>query len=164
MIFNFTKEEVKETVWQCDDSKSPGPDEFNYNFINNCWDTLKHDFMVVVQFFQETRCFSKGCNASFITLVPKVRDHTNLDQYKPISLVGAMCKIITNVLSCGINIVLPTVVDESQLAFLKDKRMLDSVLVANEELQKCGRSGLGLKVDFEKAYDSVRWDFLLDML
>jgi len=33
-----------------------------------------------------------------------------------------------------------------------------------EELKRKGRKGLCLKVDFEKAYDSVRWDFLYDML
>jgi len=51
--------------------------------------------------------------------------------------------------------------------FLKGREILDSVLMANkvvEDLKKNGRSGLCLKVDFEKAYDSVIWDFLYDML
>jgi len=45
--------------------------------------------------------------------------------------------------------------------------MLDSVLVANEvveELRRSERRGLCLKVDYEKAYDSLRWNFLLYML
>ena len=55
--------------------------------------------------------------------------------------------------------VLPSVIDESQSAFLKDRGILDSVLMANEvveDLRRGGRTGLCLKVDFEKAYDSVR--------
>jgi len=58
------------------------------------------------------------------------------------------------------------VVPDIQL-FLKDRGLLDSVLVANEVVDKFrryGRSGLFLKVDFQKAYDSVRWAFLYDML
>ena len=62
---------------------------------------------------------------------------------------------------------MPAIIDESQSAFLRGRGLLDSVLMANEaveELRKKGRSGLCLKVDFEKAYDSIRWEFLYDML
>jgi len=48
--------------------------------------------------FHSTGHIPKGCNASFITLVPKVRDPVTLEQYRPISLVGAMYKIISMVL------------------------------------------------------------------
>ena len=117
--------------------------------------------------FHRTGTIPKGCNASFICLIPKVRDPSKLEQYRPISLVGALYKIISKVLASRLKKVLPAIVDESQSAFLKNRGILDSVLMANEvveELRKKGRSGLCLKVDFEKAYDSVRWEFLYDML
>jgi len=63
--------------------------------------------------------------------------------------------------------VLPAVIDECQSAFFKDRGLLDSVVVANEvveELKRGGRRGMCLKVDYEKAYDSVSWVFLLNML
>lgn len=88
-----------------------------------------------------------------------MREPTKLEEYRHISLVRALYKIIIKVLSCRIKSLLPTVIDKSQSIFLKDRGMLDSVLVTNEvvrELQRCGRSGLCLKVDFEKVYDSVR--------
>ena len=62
---------------------------------------------------------------------------------------------------------LPTIVDESQFAFIKDRGLTDSVLLENEvieDLRRKGKSGLCLKVDFEKAYDSVRWEYMYDML
>ncbi|KAK7334866.1 hypothetical protein VNO80_26632 [Phaseolus coccineus] len=167
LVASFTEEEVKEAVWQCEGSKSPGPDGYNFNFIKKCWETFKSDILEAVHLFQETGRFPKGCNASFIALVPKTRDPTSLDQFRPISLVGALYKIVTKVLSRRIKDVLPMVVDESQSAFLKDRGLLDSVLVANEvveEVRKKRKSGLCLKVDYEKAYDSVRWNFLYDML
>ena len=52
--------------------------------------------------------------------------------------------------------VINSVVDESQYAFLKGRGILDSVLMANEVLEDLRRGGLCLKVDFVKAYDSVR--------
>ena len=151
----------------CEGSKSPGPDGFNFNFIKHNWEVLKHDVLTAVQAFQESENIPKGCNALFIALVLKVRDPTKLDEYRRISLVGSLYKIISKVLSCRMKKVLPSVIDECQSAFLKDIGLLDSVIVANEvveELRRCGRRGLCLKVDYEKAYDSVSWVFLLDML
>jgi len=69
-----------------------------------------------------------------------------------------MYKIISKVLAGRIKSVLPSIIDDSQSTFLKDRRILDSVLLVNEaieDLRRSGRSGLSLKVDFEKAYDSV---------
>lgn len=90
-----------------------------------------------------------------------------LDQYRPISLVGSLYKIISKMLSYRMKKVLPSVIDDCQSAFLNDRGLLDSVLVVNEvieEFRRCGRRGLCLKVNFEKAYDSVSWVFLFDML
>jgi len=59
------------------------------------------------------------------------------------------------------------VIDECQSVFLKDKGILDNVIIANEvveDLKRQGKSGLCIKMDNEKAYDSVRWAFLYDMM
>ena len=117
--------------------------------------------------FHATGSIPKGCNASFIALIPKIKDPSKLEQYRPISLVGVLYKIIPKVLANRMKKVMPAIIDDNQSAFLKGRGILDSVLTANEvleELRKKRRSGLCLKVDFEKAYDSVRWEFLYDML
>nr|AFN88206.1 putative retrotransposon [Phaseolus vulgaris] len=124
LIVDFSKEEIWEAVWQCDWNKSPEPDGYNFNFIKKSWDVMKGKIVAVVRHFQELGNIPKG---SFIALVPKVRDPLRLDQYRPISLVGELYKIISKVLSSRINCVLPSVIDESKSAFLKDKGMLDSV-------------------------------------
>jgi len=166
MVEVFSETEVKEAVWMCVGSKSPGPYGFNFNFIKSNWETLKEDIMEVVYSFQESGIFPMGCNESFIALVPKVKDPVMIDQFRPISLVGTMYKIITKAMSHHIKNFLPLVIDENQSVFLKGRGMLESVLMANEvieEVRRCRRSGVFFKVDFEKAYDSVRWSFLLDM-
>ena len=167
LISAFSEEEIREAVRQCDGSKSPGPDGFNLSFIHKNWETLKEDIYAAVSQFHESGTIPKGCNASLIALIPKVRDPMKLDQYRPISLVGSCYKIISKILSNRIKKVLPSVIDECQSAFLKDRGMLDSVLMANEifeDIMRNKKRGLCLKVDFEKAYDSGRWEFLYDML
>ena len=167
LIAAFSEEEIKDAVWLCDGSKSPGPDDFNMNFVKKSWKFIKDKVVAACVLFHETGCIPKGFNASFVALVPKVRDPANLEQYKPISHVDVLYKIISKVLACGIKRVLPSAIDDCQSAFLKDRGILDSVLMANEVVEdprRGGKSGLCLKVDFEKAYDSVRWEFLYDML
>jgi len=72
-----------------------------------------------------TRKFPLGSNASFIALVSKVKDPIKIEQYRPISLVGSMYKIIVKILSNRLKLVLPSVIDSSQFAFLKGRRLLD---------------------------------------
>ena len=167
LLAMFSEKEIRDAVWQCERSKSPDLDGFNFNFIKKSWDFLKDDIMAALNLFHETRSIPKGCNASFIALVLKVRDHSKLEQYRPISLVGALYKIISKVLAIRMKKVLPALIDECQSGFVNGRGILDNVLLANEvleDLKRNGRKGLCLKVDFEKAYDSVRLEFLYDML
>jgi len=167
LIVGFTKKEIRDVVWQCEGAKSPGLEGFDFNFLKKCWEVIKVEIVEAVEQFHENGTIPKGCNASFVALVPKVRDPSRLEQYRPISLVGVVYKIIAKLLAKRLKKVLPSVVDESQSAFLKDRGILDSVLMANEvvkDIRRRGRSGLCLKVDFEKAYNSVIWEFLYDML
>ena len=167
LVEGFSETEVRDAVWQCEGSKSPEPDGFNFNFLKKGWEVVKDDFLQAMNLFHETGHIPKGCNAPFIALVPKVRNPVVLDHFRPISLVGALYKVISKVLGERIKKVLPTVIDDCQSAFLKNRGILDSVLMANEvieDIRRRGQSGLCLKVDFEKAYDSVRWEFLYDMM
>ena len=113
LIASFTEEEIRDVVWQCEGTKSPGPDGYNFNFFKKTWEVIKDEVVTVVSLFYETGCIPKGCNASFIAMIPKVRDPSKLEQYRPISLVGAMYKIIVKVMADRIKKVLPSVIDES---------------------------------------------------
>jgi len=67
------------------------------------------------------------------------------------------------VLSNRIKNVIEKVIDGSQSSFLSNRGLLDSVLIVNEvvdDLKKRRKSGVIVKLDFEKAYYSVSWEFL----
>ena len=100
----------------------------------------------------------KGYNAFFIVLIPKVYDPQNLNEYRPISLIGSICKIVSKVLAWRLKEVLPTLIDERQTTFIEGRHLLHNTLIANEvihEAKSINRSCLVFKADFEKAYDSV---------
>ncbi|XP_068466669.1 uncharacterized protein [Phaseolus vulgaris] len=68
----ISKEEVKLVVWSCDSSKSPGPDDFNFDFMKFCWDFLKKDIITTMNEFAIRSYWPRGSNVSFICLIPKV--------------------------------------------------------------------------------------------
>ena len=74
---------------------------------------------------------------------------------------------MSKVLAWRLKEVLPTLIDERQTTFIEGQHLLHSTLIANEvihEAKSRNRLCLVFKADFEKAYDSVSWDFLLYML
>nr|GFB46310.1 cysteine-rich receptor-like protein kinase [Tanacetum cinerariifolium] len=87
--------------------------------------------------------------------------------FRPICLIGSVYKIIAKILANRLIGVLDNIVHEVQLAFITDRQILDGPFILNEVIQWCKskkKQSLIFKVDFEKAYDSVRWDFLDDVL
>nr|GEW67058.1 RNA-directed DNA polymerase, eukaryota, reverse transcriptase zinc-binding domain protein [Tanacetum cinerariifolium] len=95
------------------------------------WDTIEKDVVDAVSYFFTVGTFPKGDNASFIALIPKMQDAKVVKDYRLISLIGSMYKIIAKIL-------------------------------ANRLMGR--KQTMIFKVDFEKAYDSVRWDYLDDVL
>jgi len=107
------------------------------------------DIIKVVLYFQEFGYIPRGCNASFITLVPKRESPFSLNDYRLISLVGY--KILSKILANRLKCVLPKVIDIHQYAFLSGRGMLDSVLIANEivdYIRKEKKKGVVVKVDY----------------
>jgi len=164
---NITEVEVLEVVSQCGSSKCPGPYGFNFAFVKKYWEVIGKDIVQAIRDFQSTGFILRGCNASFITLVPKKDNPSDLNEFRPISLVGCVYKILSKILANRLKKVLPSIIDVNQSTFLSGRGLLDSILVANETvgyLKKEKKSGVIVKVDFEKAYDSVDWKFLYYML
>ncbi|KAE8726444.1 hypothetical protein F3Y22_tig00006886pilonHSYRG00006 [Hibiscus syriacus] len=158
-------EEIKEAVWSCDESKAPGPDGFNILFFKKSWEWLKGDLLKTVERFLKFGKLGKNVNNSFLALIPKVDSPSEIAEYRPISLVSCLYKIITKVLAGRLKRVIGKVISETQCAFLAGRQIFDGILVANEVIHSLykepdARGGLILKLDFAKAYDCVCWEFL----
>jgi hypothetical protein len=163
LIRPFTVEEVKQEIWDCDDFKSPGPYGISLGFIKQFWPELKEDFMQFVLEFHRNGRLTKGVNATFIVLIPKVESPQRLNDFRPISLVGCMYKVLAKILANRLRAVIGSVVSDAQSAFVKGKQILDGILGANEavdEARRLHKEMLLFKVDFEKAYDFVDLNYL----
>jgi len=116
-----TIEEIKSAVGMCGGDKAPGPDGFSFNFIKKYWDVLSSDIMGYVQEFFQTGVMPRGCNPSFITLIPKVINPMLVKDFRRISLIGMQYKIIAKVLAIRLAKVVGSVVSEEQTALIKGR-------------------------------------------
>ncbi|RVW17671.1 Transposon TX1 uncharacterized 149 kDa protein [Vitis vinifera] len=159
----FTEEEISKAIFQLDRDKAPGPDGFTIAVFQECWDVIKEDLVRVFAEFHRSGIINQSTNASFIVLIPKKSLSKRISDFRPISLITSLYKIIAKVLSGRLRGVLHETIHYTQGAFVQGRQILDAVLIANEivdERRRSGEEGVVFKIDFEKAYDHVKWDFL----
>ncbi|GJU50843.1 reverse transcriptase domain, reverse transcriptase zinc-binding domain protein [Tanacetum coccineum] len=113
--------------------------QITFGFSNGFRRSLRLMFRVV-HWFWEMGEILKGCNSSFITLISKVSYPIGLGDFRPIILIGSYYKIIAKMLA---------------------ERLKH---VVGNYMKKIKHKCLMFKVDFEKAYDSLNWEYLLEIM
>ncbi|GJX49836.1 putative RNA-directed DNA polymerase, eukaryota, reverse transcriptase zinc-binding domain protein [Tanacetum coccineum] len=97
----------------------------------------------------------------------QVRSPVSFKDYRPISLIGIQYKIVAKLLANRMVKVIDDLVHPVQSAFVKGRQILDGPMVVNEVIEwykKKNKKCRLLKVDLDKAYDSVSWDYLLQII
>ena len=102
----FERDEILQVVSDLDENKAPGPDEFTMAFYHHCWRVVEKDVLAVFEEFFQRCKFEKSLNATFIALIPKRNDASNIRDFRPISLVGSVYKILAKVLANRLRMVL----------------------------------------------------------
>jgi hypothetical protein len=106
-------------------------------------------------------------NYGVITLLPKFDNTIEMKSFRPICLLNVCYKIITKVLNNRLSCCIKKVINDSQSGFIRGRFILDSVVALHEilhEVKRDKQNDILLKIDFEKAYDKVNWQFLYQMM
>jgi mannosylglycoprotein endo-beta-mannosidase len=164
----FSEDEVWQAIRQMPVSKAPGPDGFTGLFFRKCWQVIRPDVMAAIHAFYDLRCRDLNLlNKVAIVLLPKKEGAEDVRDFRPISLIHAVAKIITKVLALRLEPLLSQLISTTQSAFIKKRSIHDNFLYVRNLTRRFHRTktpALLLKLDISKAFDSVRWDYLLSLM
>ena len=149
----FSESDLKNAVFASDPNGAPGPDGFTFKFYQFFWDLVKNDLMTLTYYFYENKLNLHAINKSCICLIPKEKDANIVKKFRPISLVNCSFKILSKLLTNRLELVMDRLIDHSQSAFIKNRYILDNVILSQEILHSCHtnkQAGVVVKIDFEK--------------
>ncbi len=100
-------------------------------------------------------------NKGTITLILKSGDRTKLNNWRPITLLGSIYKILAKTLASKLRTELNEIIRPNQIGFVEGRSILDNVFMAQEGLgwaEESNQDLVLLLLDFEKAFDKIEWD------
>ena len=164
----FDDEEIWNAVKRLPARKAPGPDGFTAEFLRACWPTVKADFAVVFQqlYDMRGRGFAR-LNQALLSLLPKRADASCLRDYRPISLIHLVPKVFAKVLSLRLAPRLDALVSNNQNTFIPGRSLHDNFVLVRQSarlLHQLGAPRVMLKLDLARAFDSISWPFLFEVL
>jgi ribonuclease HI len=165
----ITQEEVTQALNQMHPFKAPGPDGFQGIFFKQYWHIIGDDVVRLISTAFETGGFPPSLSETLIALIPKTDNPTNFKEFRPISLCNTVYKLITKILVNRLRPFLNQIVGPFQSSFLPGRGTTDNAIILQEAIHSMRKSkrkkgDMVFKIDLEKAYDNVSWDFLQSCL
>jgi hypothetical protein len=123
--------------------------------------------MAMVRGFEKGEINIARINYSTIILIPKEDEARSLKKFRPISLINCSFKIFSKAMNNRLENLCDRLLAPNQTAFVRGRYILESVVSAHEiihEVVRSGQKGLVLKLEYEKSYDRVDWQFLEELL
>nr|GEV80291.1 sugar transport protein 13 [Tanacetum cinerariifolium] len=153
-----------DAMFSMGDDKSPGPDGFSAAFFKDAWAVVGNEVIKAIREFFTNGKLLKELNHTIISLIPKVQTPTRVNDYRPISCCNVLFKCISKILANRIKHCLKTLVNLNQLAFIPRRSISDNILLTQELMHNyhldSGAPRCAFKVNIQKAYDTVDWNFL----
>jgi hypothetical protein len=164
----FSNDEVWDTIKSITSDKAPGPNGFTGRFYKSCWSIIKLDVMAAVSRVWDCNFRNFGLlNSALITLLPKIEGAALVKDFRPISLIHSFAKLVTKMVANRLAGHLNAMVPPNQTAFIKKRFILDNFILVQRTaryLHQQRQARILFKLDISKAFDSVSWSFLIEVL
>ena len=164
-----TEEEIRTGLWSLKAFKAPGPDGLHVGFFQHFWVDVKNSVCNEIKEVFIKEAVPSFINETLVTLIPKCQSPETLNNYRPISLCNSVYKIISKIIVAHIRSLLTNLISPVQSTFVLGRRGLDNTIIAQELFHsidgKKGKMGfMAIKLDLEKAYDRLEWNFIHKVL
>lgn len=166
LSYRFRRQILTALSGKCHQTAS-GPDGFNEHFLKKCWQLIKPDYYRLCADFHSGQVNQQSINDSLIMLVPKVLNPEIVNDFRPISLLNISLKIITKLLADRLQGVILQLIHKNQYGFIKSRMIQDCLAWCFEYIHQCKHSrwqAIILKLDFEKAFDTVEHSAIIRIL
>ena len=164
----LTEKELLSAVKEIKNGKSPGTDGLTSEFYKFFWIDIKEILLSSLNFALETGTLSIEQKRGILTLIPKKdKDRLLLKNWRPLTLLNLDYKILAKALAKRMIQYLPFLIDEDQTGYVKGRfigcniRLIEDLLIYTSANKV---DGILLTIDFEKAFDSISWSFMLKSL
>jgi Reverse transcriptase (RNA-dependent DNA polymerase) len=160
----ITVVELRAATFSMPNDKATGPDGLPIEFFKTYWETIWGDELRTVLAFHDNKLDLWRLNQRYISLIPKTASTTHIFDYRPISVLSSIPKIITKILATRLQKYLLQLVNQQQTAFVKGKQLMQTFISTRETLNHLAKNKIPsvfLKINFRKAFDTLSWDFLL---
>lgn len=161
-------EEIKSTIFKLNPNKAPGPDGLTSAFFKASWETIGLEVVAAIKNFFASNFLPAMTNATILSLVPKFPGASKVTDYRPISCLNTIYKVISRLLVKKLKPMLSTLILPSQTAFVKGRLLIENTTLAGELVnvyhKNKGPKKITIKVDITKAFDTLSWEFLFSCL
>ncbi|KAL9964972.1 hypothetical protein ACROYT_G028690 [Oculina patagonica] len=149
-------------------NKSPGNDGLTVEFYKTFWNSIGNLVVDCLNSSYECGELSNTQKQAIITLIEKKgKDKRNIGNWRPISLINVDAKIGSKAIALRLQKVLAEIIHFNQNAYVKGRTILDAVRTIDDILEYTERkkiNGLLVGIDFQKAFDSVNRNFMVEAL
>ncbi|GKC60779.1 RNA-directed DNA polymerase, eukaryota, reverse transcriptase zinc-binding domain protein, partial [Tanacetum coccineum] len=168
MVREMTDNEIKDGMFNIGDNKAPGTDGFTSTCFKKHGGIVGNDVCKAIKEFFTNGKLLGEVNATVISLVLKIPTHNKVTDYRPIACCNVMYKCISKVLTNRIKDALNKLMNKNQSSFIPSRLIQDNIMLVQELLMGYNRKSEGkrvaFKIDIQKAYDTVSWNFLEEAL
>jgi hypothetical protein len=129
----FSEEEIWETIEQLPSDKATGPDGFTGRFYKICWPIIKEDVLAVLSaVWSRNFAHFDRVNTTYVTVIPKKEGAVEVKDFRPISLVHSIAKIVTKLLANRLAPNLQDMVSARQSALIKGRFIQDNFMLVQQ--------------------------------
>lgn len=161
-------EEIQKLLFKLNPNKAPGPDGLTSDFYKSSWSFLGVEVLSSITHFFQYSFMPVSTNSTILALVPKRPGASVISDFRPISCLNTLYKVIARLLVRRIKPILPELIVLNQTAFVKGRLIVENTVLAGELVngyhRKTGPKRITIKVDIAKAFDTLSWEFLFGCL
>ena len=148
--------------------KAPGLDGLPIEFYKVFWLDIKEYFLGSINYSYQQGELSISQKQGIISLIPKKdKNPLHLKNWRPLTLLNADYKIIAKTIANRIKTCIHGIIHQNQTGFLKNRFIGENIVKALSIIEYAEEEDLPaliMFVDYEKAFDSVEWDFVYECL